>query len=208
MKTFRWLRYALVFVEFIAFASEAKKEDEAHPSPPPADAKDATAAKPEEKVPEKSHPSAVPSPSFSPYPRNIHFPRVPIVSLETKNELFYQFSDNRYTFLYVMGTWNPRTLELVKILNAQVPEYRKRFVGLLGVFSHDTSESVKQFVEANKPLFTVTLATAKFIEEFKNPKVPTFWLIDKKGRIVQTLAIPTNQQIEELHQKVLFWTKF
>ncbi len=160
------------------------------------------------KVAQQGEPSAKDLPlipaNATPLPNHI---KIPNIRLANESEE-YNFKSNRYTLVAVFGTWNARSAEVAMRINDQIPALKSRRMGAVGVFSHDTVESLTQWTAKNKPHFPVGLSTNRFIDELRNPKVPTLWIVDDQGFIMHRAELPSHTDLNVVFAKLQLWTEF
>lgn len=140
----------------------------------------------------------------TPLPNHIKIPSIRLANATDE----YNFKSNRYTLVAVFGTWNARTAEVAMRINDQIPALKSRGMGAVGVFSHDTVESLTQWTVKNKPHFPVGLSTNRFIDELRNPKVPTLWIVDDRGFIMHRSELPSHTDLNVIFAKLQLWTEF
>lgn len=162
-----------------------------------------------EKKKEDSH-NAPPAPVYiPPLPRHSIFPSVTygkVPSVSGDSEL--NFSEKRFWIIIILASWNPKSSEITDILNKNFKQFEKRNVGVIGLFSNDTTESVEIWRKKNKPLFLNAFASRNLLDDLKNPKVPTVWVIGNEGEKLQYLELPTTQKFLECVAKVMVLTEF
>lgn len=195
---FRISFFLSIFLLFIIFtslfwfhsaqAAEEKKKDDPHTAPAGASG------------------GAV---SIPPLPRHVDFPTItygkePSVEGETEVNL----ANMRFWYVVVLASWNPRSSEITDILNKNYKSFTGRNVGVIGLFSNDTLESVVAWRKKNNPLFLNEFASRNLLDALKNPKIPTVWLVGGQGEILQRLEIPTKQNMVESVEKVMILTGF
>jgi hypothetical protein len=184
----------IIFTSLLRFhnvqAAEEKKKEDPHAaasSPPPPAA-----------------PIFIP-----PLPRHMDFPTItygkePSVEGETEVNL----STMRFWYIAILASWNPRSSEIADILNKNSRQFGMRNVGVIGLFSNDTLESIVAWRKKNKPLFLNEFASRNLLDELKNPKIPTVWVVGSEGEILQRMEIPTRQNMLESVAKVMILTGF
>jgi hypothetical protein len=144
-----------------------------------------------------------------PLPRHIEFPtisygREPSIDGETEANL----STMRFWYIAVIASWNPRSEEITDVLNKNIKQFGMRNVGVIGLFSNDTMDSVSAWRKKNKPLFLNEFASRNLLDLLKNPKIPTVWVLGSHGEILQRLEMPTKEKMIESVEKVMILTGF
>jgi len=144
-----------------------------------------------------------------PLPRHVEFPSITYgndVSVEGETEL--NISKKRFWYVFVLASWNPKSIEITEILNKNYNIFNSRNVGIIGLFSNDTKESVMEWRKKNNPLFLNEFASRNFLDALKNPKIPTVWVIGSQGEVLQRLDMPTKENMQESVRKVMILTGF
>jgi hypothetical protein len=137
--------------------------------------------------------------------------KIPPLALKMSSQSDFEELDPqkyRFSLYFMMGTWNRRSFEITQIINPHLAKLKRRHVFIAGAFSHDTAITLRKWEKEAKPLFTTGLVHSDFIDALQNPKVPTFWLINAKGNILQRKEQPTNEDIEEIIRTLFRWTEF
>lgn len=178
---------ASFFSNSVQAADEKKKDD--HGAPPP-------------------DPHAAPL-YIPPLPRHVTFPVItygkePSVEGETALNL----SKMRFWYIAILASWNPRSGEISEILNQNYKLFSMRNVGVIALYSNDTIESIEAWRKKNNPLYLNVFASRNLLDELKNPKIPTVWVVGSEGEILQRMEMPTKQNILQSVQKVMILTGF
>ncbi len=174
-----------------ARAAEEKKKEDPHGATPAAPAAPAV-------------PLYIP-----PLPRHVEFPSITYGKEPTvEGEAEVNLSKMRFWYIVVLASWNPRSSEITDILNKNYKQFSLRNVGVIGLFSNDTIESIIAWRKKNKPLFLNEFASRNFLDSLKNPKVPTVWVVGSEGEILQRMEMPTMQNMQESVEKVMILTGF
>lgn len=192
-------------LQSLALFAEEKSEEHA---PPKEEAK-AAPAKEEKKA--EAPPAAKgkdPKAEVTPLPRRIKAPKLYFDSVDDGKRVEHDYKKHRYTFAGILGTWNRRSSELVKLIEPYIPELNRRGITAIGVFSHDTRSSIIDFKKVTSTKLLLGLAPVEFVDELQNPKVPTFWLANNQGNTLFYSELPSDKEIIEILQKLLRWTDF
>lgn len=171
-----------------------------------ADAHGKTPAAPE---PEPVVEPEVPDAPANPLPRFITAPRAIFKDTEASDkEVTVSYADATFTVIGVLATWNVNSAAVAAILNKNFDRLSAKKISIVTLFSHDTKFTLKEWKKINKPKFRTGIAAIEFIDEQKNPKVPSLWAVDRKGRLIKHLETPTNVEIERLLNQLSNWTDF
>lgn len=151
----------------------------------------------------------LPDPPATPLPRFISAPRILYENtVEGGKEVTGTYSQSAFTVLGLLATWNPKSVELNTLLNKYSVLFREHGISLVVLFSHDTKFTLKEWKKLNKPNYQTELASINFIDEQKNPKVPTFWIANRRGQIVKFFELPSNNDLSSFFDKIIKWTEF
>ncbi|WP_222435696.1 hypothetical protein [Fluviispira vulneris] len=148
-------------------------------------------------------------PVIKPLPRHKLMPPVSYgkePSVEGEKSL--DFSTMRFWYVVVIASWNPRSEEISTIINKNFRLLSARKVGVIGLFSQDTEESVAKWRKKIMPQFMNDFASRNFLDAMKNPRVPTLWLVGSEGEIIQFLEMPTKEEMMKSINKVMILTDF
>ena len=178
-----------------ALAADDKKKDD----------KPAAAA-----APAPATPAAPPvSVYIAPLPRHVEFPTISYAkepSVEGESEV--NITKMRFWYVVIMASWNPKSVEITDLLNKNYKVFMQRNVGVVGLFSNDTVDSVMTWRKKNNPQFLNEFASRNFLDALKNPKIPSIWLIGNQGEVLQRLEMPTKENLQESIEKVMILTGF
>lgn len=192
---------ALAAADSSSSASKKDAPDVSAKSESTKDAAPAAAATPAEEV--------VPDPPATPLPRFIKAPEAIYVDTDAGGkEVTVDYKKSTFTVVGVLATWNARSAEVAMLLNKNFDKLRSKNISIVTLFSHDTKFTLKEWKKINKPKFQVGIASINFIDEQKNPKVPSFWSVDNKGRLIKFLETPANTDIEGFLNQLDGWTDF
>ena len=144
-----------------------------------------------------------------PLPRHILLPEVTYERApDIEGEYTLNFSKHRFWFIVMIASWNERSADIAKIFNSHIQEFKHRDIGVLALFSQNTSQDVEKWRVKNKPLFDNYFASRNLTDSLKNTKIPALWLVGTKGEILLKLELPTIQQIDASIQKSFILTSF
>jgi cytochrome c-type biogenesis protein len=113
----------------------------------------------------------------------------PEVELKTLDGQPYRLSDlrGRVVLLNFWATWCVPCRSEIPELNAMQRDLKARGFEVVGVSTHDTGEEVRNFQQSLRQDYTVVLGTTDAQTKFGVVPLPTTFLIDRQGRIRQTI---------------------
>ncbi|APJ04441.1 hypothetical protein [Silvanigrella aquatica] len=154
--------------------------------------------------------SAPPPPVYiPPLPRHVEFPTVTYGKEQSvEGEMELNLATKNFWYVVVISSWNPKSKEITSILNHNYKVFESRKIGVIGLFSTDTVTSVSDWRTQNKPLFETGFASRNFLDALKNPKIPSVWVLGRRGEILQRLEIPSKEDMQKSVQRVMIMTGF
>jgi hypothetical protein len=187
-----------------------KKAEEAKPatSPLPGPSPVATPAS-GHTPPAVATPSPAAAPKVTPWPRRVLFPNPGLRNAPGFDRPPpWNPRDWRFSVLVTLASWNPKSEEMVQWMSHISDVFSVKKVLVLGVFSHDTAESIERFAVAQRPRFPAGVASSVFLKSFGNPKVPTVWIVNVRGEIVTRKELPDETERKRLQELLALWTDF
>jgi thiol-disulfide isomerase/thioredoxin len=85
------------------------------------------------------------------------------------------------------ATWCLPCRSEIPELNAMQRDLKSRGLEVVGVSTHDTAEEVRGFQKSLRQDYTILLGTGDAQTKFGVAPLPTTFLIDREGRIRQTI---------------------
>lgn len=73
------------------------------------------------------------------------------------------------------------------VMNRLLAKYKANDVLIVGIYSEETPEQVKNYIQANDITFPVYLGSSRLKKKFKTIGTPNFYLIDKRGVVVKSI---------------------
>lgn len=73
------------------------------------------------------------------------------------------------------------------VMNRLLAKYKANDVLIFGIYSEETPEQVKNYIQANDITFPVYLGSSRLKKKFKTIGTPNFYLIDKRGVVVKSI---------------------
>lgn len=154
------------------------------------------------------HGEKEPEKDVTPLPRRIAGPKLSFEDVDGEGPSTFDYKRYHYTLVTVFGTWNKRSAEFVKLINPYIPEFKKRNIFVLALFTHDTKTTIRDWRKVTNADFKLGLASIQFIDALKNPKVPTFWLVNNLGNTLYYGELPRSDEVEGVLKNLLRWTDF
>jgi hypothetical protein len=196
---FKNLKYLKILIFFFIMSSHARGEDKEAASTAPN-----KAALPEEPFKVRNQATELYMPR--------HFYMKPVVySLKKggKESLTLKIGfPYRYQIILLLASWNDSSKKISVYLNEQFDRLSKHWIGVFGVFSHDTQESVDDWIREVKPLYPMGFAKMSFIDALGNPKIPTIWVVDPRNVIIRELEMPELDHVKEVVKSLYTMTNF
>ncbi|NBW82063.1 hypothetical protein EBR21_09960 [bacterium] len=158
-------------------------------------------------------PGAVPvgekaTPNPEPYRRRITLPYLKLLAPGQKQAITFEPRDWRFSYICVVGTWNKQSLLVHNYFQKNIDFFVRYKIAVVGAFSHDTIENLTAWAEQMKPRYLFGLAQTEFVDNLKNPKVPSCWLLSREGQILMKHETPTEEVLGSVYDKLKQWTEF
>ncbi len=121
-------------------------------------------------------------------PVSVNFP-APALSLNDLNGKSVSLSDlhGRYVLVNSWATWCPPCQQEMPDLEKFYQAHKDQNFTIVAIEDGEPKNEVAQFVQKYQLSFTVLLDPQGLtVEAFKNPGLPTSWLIDPQGTVVMT----------------------
>jgi hypothetical protein len=148
------------------------------------------------------------TPNPEPYSRRISLPSLKILPPGRKEGQLFEPRMWRFSYLCVVGTWNRQSDHIHQFFAKHHDFFNRYKIAAVSAFSHDTVENIAAWSALTKPQYLFGLAQTDFVDQLKNPKVPTCWLISREGQILMKHETPTESQLSEVYTKLKQWTEF
>jgi hypothetical protein len=149
-----------------------------------------------------------PTPDPSPYERRITLPPMSLLLPEQTKSHAFEPTQYRMSFVCLLGTWNKQSLLVHDFFKKNNEFFIQRKIAAVAAFSHDTSESLKKWVDTQKPTYLVGLAPTEFVDRLNNPKVPTCWLLSREAQLLRKFELPSSSDLSSVYEKLKQWTEF
>lgn len=144
-----------------------------------------------------------------PLPRFVVFPKVFYDTEPSKGGQFeIDFSRRNYWFVVFTSTWSAKSQRVVQTFQNDYPKLTRRHIGVVCLFTADTQKSLEKWRETHKLPFLSGFASEVLIEKLNNPKVPTFYFIDRKRRMLRQAVMPDIAKTKQALQRAYHLTDF
>ena len=88
------------------------------------------------------------------------------------------------------------------MLNRLNKKYDTRDFAIVSIYSNETPDQIKKYIESNKLQFLLYIGNKKVNRDFKTMGTPGFYLIDKSGKILQSSNGYSDDLEKELIKKI------
>ena len=128
----------------------------------------------------------------------------PDLTLKDLNNLDVKLSDFKNKVLLVaFGSITCGANPLANpMLNRLMEKYNTKDFSIVSVYSEETIDQVKKYIESNNLKFPVYLGTKKSKKDFKIVGTPGFYLIDKNGKIIKSYQGFSDALEKNLEKKI------
>lgn len=133
------------------------------------------------------------------------FPSMSLRDMSSGAPLQRESPKGRVTIIVFLASWCLPCQQLMGPLKALESKYKDRYTDVLYVFAHDTEADAEGFSKFHKLEGRSYLGTAKLLETFHQPELPTVYVSDRYGwlltRSLQSKASDLNtiDEILDLH---------
>jgi peroxiredoxin len=93
----------------------------------------------------------------------------------------------RVLLLNFWGSWNPVSRREVPVLNELHKDFKDRGLTVIGISADDTAEKVREFQKETAQDYLIGLSDKEVQDQLKAGRVPTTYIIDRRGRIRKKL---------------------
>ncbi|MGH1017520.1 thiol-disulfide oxidoreductase ResA [Bacillus mycoides] len=130
-------------------------------------------------------------------------PNFVVTDLEGKNIALKDLK-GKGVFLNFWGTWCKPCEKEMPYMNELYPKYKEKGVEIIALDADETDIAVKNFVKQYDLKFPVAIDKGqKIIGTYGVGPLPTTFLIDKEGKVVeQIIGEQTKEQLEEYLKKI------
>jgi hypothetical protein len=149
-----------------------------------------------------------PTPDPSPYERRISLPTLSLLAPDQPKGQSFDPKAYRLSFVCLFGTWNKQSDQVHLYFEKNHEFFVERKIAAVAAFSHDTIENLRVWGEKYKPRYLFGLAPTEFVDQLKNPKVPTCWLLSREGQLLRKFELPTEKDLSSVYDKLKQWTDF
>jgi hypothetical protein len=149
-----------------------------------------------------------PTPDPSPYERRLSLPPLYLLPPNQARSVSFEPRTFRLSLVCLVGTWNKQSDQVHDYFEKNHSFFVERKIGAVAAFSHDTPENLKNWAEKRKPRYLFGLAQTEFVDQLKNPKLPSCWLLSREGQLLLKLELPTESDLGSVYDKLKLWTDF
>lgn len=159
---------------------------------------------------ETSQSEATPAPSLegTSIPRYVPAPTLKGSFVGASSKKSFEYASSKFNVVWVLGTWNDRSKDIVKLYLQLKPKFKNRPVRFVGLFTQDTLVSVAKWKQELGADFDLILADLETTKAFENPKVPSIFVVSDKGYFFDRLVMPSDKDVSALLERLLLWTNF
>lgn len=149
-----------------------------------------------------------PTPNPSPFERRISLPPLFLLPPGHTRSVSFDPRTFRLSFVCLLGTWNKQSDQVHAYFEKNHDFFVQRKIATVAAFSHDTAENLKTWSETRKPRYLFGLAQTEFVDQLKNPKLPTCWLLSREGQLLRKFELPNEADLGSIYDKLKLWTDF
>lgn len=149
-----------------------------------------------------------PTPDPVPYARKLSLPPLYLLPPHQAQGVSFEPRAFRLSFVCLLGTWNKQSDQIHDYFEKNHSFFVERKIGAIAAFSHDTAENLKNWAEKRKPRYLFGLAQTEFVDQLKNPKLPSCWLLSREGQLLLKLELPAESDLVAVYDNLKRWTDF
>ena len=120
--------------------------------------------------------------------------------LNTEGPLAWDELQGKVVLLDFWGTWCGPCVKKMPDVQALYEKYQDKGLVVIGVHSAQAAETCAEFAEKNNITFPLVLDTGKTVENYASTGFPSYFLIDKTGKVTAAGSnrMPDEKEIERL----------
>ena len=132
----------------------------------------------------------------------ISFPALSLKSMDdpTADPLSIKAQKGRVQIVVFLASWCLPCQQLMPDLKRIAETYQSKYTDIVYVFAHDTEPDAKAFSNYHKISKSAYLGTAKVLEDFHQPELPSLYMSDRYGWLIYrklNLKTPDLKEIEK-----------
>ncbi len=138
----------------------------------------------------------------------IPFPGLALKSLTTQEPEAFAAKKGRVLIVVFLASWCIPCQQLVADFKNIATKYESAYTDLIYVFAHDTPPDVRAFTSYHKLNKDAYLGTAKVLEDFHQPDLPSIYVADRYGWLVYRKLNLKENDLKELEHLLHLHTSF
>ena len=111
--------------------------------------------------------------------------------------------EGRVVLLDFWATWCGPCIKAIPTLNQLREEFSEVGFDVVGIAAYSgTRDDVQQFVSKHKPLYPIVMGDEDLVERFGVIGYPTYFLIDRQGKVAETYVGEIESVLEKVTAKI------
>lgn len=140
--------------------------------------------------------------------RWVPFPPIQGKQLEGERSFSYKPQKGRVIVTVFLASWCLPCQELIKPLQKLEEKFKSRYTDFVYVFAHDTELDATGFAKAYKMSAQSIIGSAKLLEAFHQPELPSIYVGDRYGWLVTRKLNAEEKDVGELDRFLELQTAF
>jgi thiol-disulfide isomerase/thioredoxin len=128
----------------------------------------------------------------------IAFPALPVKDLMSAEPLAKSATKGRIQVVVFIASWCIPCQQIIEDFNRLEAKHRPKYADLMFVFAHDTEADARAFARQYKIEDRSFLGTAKVLENFHQPELPSVYASDRYGWLAYRKLSVTKTDLAEL----------
>ncbi len=114
----------------------------------------------------------------------VPFPALALKTMDTLQPEQVQATKGRVLIVAYLASWCVPCQQIIPDLKKLAAKYQEKYTDLVFVFAHDTEPDARAFASYHKLEGKAYLGTAKALEDFHQPELPSIYVADRYGWLV------------------------